>query len=120
MDGKAGLFQLAYLLGRARELRRVAAFQPDHALARSCRGDEESVDGRLILRMAPRSFADADTPGACGAEIEDAPADQSVLKDDARAFDQAQRFHPQQPRHPGPGPAPPTPAARQVARQPPP
>src|SRR3546814_1062874 len=91
MDGKAGLFQLAYLLGRARELRRVAAFQPDHALARSCRGDEESVDGRLILRMAPRSFADADALGACGYEIEDAAPDQRVVKDDVGAFDQADR-----------------------------
>ncbi len=96
MDGVARFTKRGHFLGGATEDRRVAAFQAHHALA-GCGGiDEQRIDRPLVLRVTARTLADADAHGARGDEIENAVANQCVMKDDVGGLDQAHRFHRQQ------------------------
>ena len=98
-----GLAQRFALLAAAAEDERVAALEPDDALARARGLDQPLADLLLRDRGHARLLADVDELGVLAGAVERAGRDQAVVEDRVGAGDQLQRARRHQPRVAGPG-----------------
>ena len=96
LERHAGRGQCLGFLAAAAEHQRIAALQPDYALAFACQADQQRVDVRLLHAVIGARLADEDAFGITPCHVEHFVADKPVMHDHVGFAEQAMRSQRQQ------------------------
>ncbi|OPZ17181.1 MAG: hypothetical protein BWZ10_01249 [candidate division BRC1 bacterium ADurb.BinA364] len=101
--GRSGGAQFGRFFGAAAKYAGIAAFEPDHPLARAGQFDEQRVGVLLLHPMEPGALARVDEPGAGAGVAQQRRIDQRVENDHVGGFQQPPPAQGQQARRAGAG-----------------